>query len=502
MYKITIAILIFSCAMFLSACSSHNDCLFDDDTAIQTSIIQDDEHVEPIRITIEQEEYRIQDMSVYDPAFSAFIAQAANELRSNFDFHVDVTTLVLDIQSNSIVASYGDIDRYGLAAHALWPVSSALMFDVYDISVYDEFINVPFVLESGETVRSAISLWSDEYYVGDISFMQGIFDGNQSLFFHALENKDLNIFFDALKKLNLSQFEDTPSRDSLFEYMTIVQGNFLINPREFALLYASLANGGRLFSDIDANDYVQAFSESSLGQTGQILDGLLNAIDNNWVILEQVWDRQLFSDFERNVLGTTVSYITELTHEDIFSGAWFIGIYPADSPRYIIVINASHSGRYFMQDFPGYQNRRPVGMHTVSNVAYEIYEYMQLRDLDEDLGEGIPTDFLPRIEDINILLNGEFEGFLYVGRDTCHVCLVFNVYLYEIYSSANELSIYFFDTDYWREHEYFNVVLERFHTSNVPALVHMIDEDSFYTFLPNILTISEERELLNQFFEL
>ena len=108
-------------------------------------------------------------------------------------------------------------------------------------------------------------------------------------------------------------------------------------------------------------------------------------------------------------------------------------------------------------------------------------------------------DFLTLIEDISLLTEGGFIGYLYFGRDTCPFCLQFNELLREVYINRPNLIVYKFDTDFWRHHEDFNVVLDIFNITRVPTLLRVYDTGEFEKFGANEPAHTGSIELLSDF---
>lgn len=80
-------------------------------------------------------------------------------------------------------------------------------------------------------------------------------------------------------------------------------------------------------------------------------------------------------------------------------------------------------------------------------------------------------DFTKKIEDINLLLDNSISGFVYVGRDTCPTCLKLNIAILEKVQNDNKLEIYKFDTDFWREDEAYQTVIDKYSIAEVPLLI-------------------------------
>lgn len=98
---------------------------------------------------------------------------------------------------------------------------------------------------------------------------------------------------------------------------------------------------------------------------------------------------------------------------------------------------------------------------------------------EEQNVEEVNDYFTTKINDINKLINDEITGYVYFGRDTCRVCLYLNTFLEKEYNENSDLLIYKFDTDYWRDNENFQNVLDKYSVSTVPTLIK-INKDKTY----------------------
>lgn len=107
------------------------------------------------------------------------------------------------------------------------------------------------------------------------------------------------------------------------------------------------------------------------------------------------------------------------------------------------------------------------------------YSNNNLLDYEDVNISVVSNDFLPQIQDINTLLNGDFTGFVYIGRDSCPFCLEFNSILKEFYLNDDEIKIYKFDTDFWREDYMFNKVLTNYNINSVPSLLRIDNNGEF-----------------------
>lgn len=102
-----------------------------------------------------------------------------------------------------------------------------------------------------------------------------------------------------------------------------------------------------------------------------------------------------------------------------------------------------------------------------------------LAEASEDF---IYDDFSQKIENINELVNNEITGLVYVGRDTCINCLKFNEILREETNTNPSIKIYKFDTDFWREDDMFQYVLDKYEITQIPVLLK-INETTYEKFV-------------------
>ncbi|SQC85168.1 copper amine oxidase-like protein [Clostridium perfringens] len=104
--------------------------------------------------------------------------------------------------------------------------------------------------------------------------------------------------------------------------------------------------------------------------------------------------------------------------------------------------------------------------------------YLKKESLND---KEVYDSFTNKITDINQLINNELSGYIYFGRDTCPNCLKFNEFLKEEYIQKEDLLIYKFDTDYWRNDENFTTVLDNYKISSIPTLILINNDKSYET---------------------
>lgn len=113
--------------------------------------------------------------------------------------------------------------------------------------------------------------------------------------------------------------------------------------------------------------------------------------------------------------------------------------------------------------------------------------------------EIVYDNFTVQMEDINCLVEGDFCGYIYFGRDTCPNCLDFNAVLKNIVATENRIVIYKFDTDRWRQNENFQAILDKFSVLQIPALVRIDDDASVHSLTLEGQTIREMETNLRAF---
>ena len=77
------------------------------------------------------------------------------------------------------------------------------------------------------------------------------------------------------------------------------------------------------------------------------------------------------------------------------------------------------------------------------------------------------------------VFNNEFDKFIYFGRDTCPICQIYKPNLVTVLYKKN-MQIYYFDTDYWRGKKEFNKILNRYKVNEIPSLIFIKKDGTFY----------------------
>lgn len=120
-------------------------------------------------------------------------------------------------------------------------------------------------------------------------------------------------------------------------------------------------------------------------------------------------------------------------------------------------------------------------------------------ELDEEIVEEVYDTFTIKIDDISKLINNEIQGYVYIGRETCPICLYFNKYLKYEYNKNNELKIYKFDTDFWRDNEKFENILDKYNILSIPTLIKIDSSGNYKTFKCDSENEKDIQEALNNF---
>jgi len=295
-------------------------------------------------------------------AVSDLVQQHVENFKSDYDFEINLSALILNVENNETIAYLGDINRFAETHYAFWPISAAILINEHGLDINTEFENVPYIFENNTRLLSPIELFNEDYYEGYISFKQGFLDGNNSIFFHAMAGEEWDAFFCALERMNLYKFDyipDIPYEQLPPRKLVPIGLGLYASTVEMSLMYASLINGGRLFADIGSSEYVQIFSETALTDTLAIMEHLLTALGENWNVFYHV---ECPETFKTNVIGSISTY---MSYNEI--GLWFAGFFPAESPRYVAVFNLSHSH----DNHPGF-----VTMRSFTALVYNIMSYV------------------------------------------------------------------------------------------------------------------------------
>ncbi len=131
---------------------------------------------------------------------------------------------------------------------------------------------------------------------------------------------------------------------------------------------------------------------------------------------------------------------------------------------------------------------KPAGMRN-SSVLSDATIYKQI------------DNFSIKINNIEELLDGEVTGIIYFGRDTCNFCTAFNALLVECYKEIEDLKIYKFDTDKWRNDEKYDNILRKYNVQQVPALVKIKENREISIFSTEKDTDEEIKKELLEFLE-
>ena len=431
-----------------------------------------------------------------------YLRKLAAGFRHGFVHPLDISMLILEVQGGNIVAEYGDIDRLALATHVFWPIIAGVFIENFNIDIHEEFANHVFMQESGAAFVSPLafdlSFEGVNYYTGYTTFKRAMNDSSPSSLFRLAEHLSADFLLDFVNIANLKAFEGQMAQSVLVgstsEVLNKLLAEIYLSSRELALMYASLANGGRLFEGTSQAAYVNVFSASTTEKIMEILRCQLDVLHEHWDVLALIQNELFYSDFRYNIAGTLVDNFSLSLNT---AGSWYVGLYPVHDPKFVFVVNASQDMEHF--NIAVRNQRNILTMPQVAVLAYEIYELVRLGSYF-NFPSGSSSDFITRIESIYSLLDGSFTGFLYIGRDTCEFCLIFNTFLREIYSISTGLELQMFDTDYWRENASFNSVIELFGLEGVPTMLNIAGDGTFTVFKPNVLTMQDDKSEFLSFF--
>lgn len=99
--------------------------------------------------------------------------------------------------------------------------------------------------------------------------------------------------------------------------------------------------------------------------------------------------------------------------------------------------------------------------------------------------ETVFDDFSIQIANIEDLLDDKVIGVVYFGRDTCPFCLTLNGILKAALDSTENVQVYKFDTDAWREDDRFQEALDKYMITSIPALIRINADRSVEQFVPD-----------------
>lgn len=124
----------------------------------------------------------------------------------------------------------------------------------------------------------------------------------------------------------------------------------------------------------------------------------------------------------------------------------------------------------------------------ISNLKLYIDDLIYSDFQDEEI---IIDDFSIQITNIDSLLNDEIIGVVYFGRDSCPFCSELNSIIKENVN-FNQIKIYKFDTDKWRGNDNYQIILDKYNISNVPALIKINNDLTFSNYIPDENLTDEE----------
>ena len=298
---------------------------------------------------------------------------AVKWLRAEYSHDLNISALVIDTQYNRIVMACGDIDNRAQAYHIFWPITTAIFVDALGISVHDEFPNELYYLPGDLIWRSARAwhlLFDDiNYHEGYSTLMQGFRHGDPNVFFNAAAMLDRNLLFELFGELGLGYVAQNDDISSIF-------GRFELSPVEVGLLYSMLVNGGTLYPALGPDVRLmdggrQVFSENGVSQAMEVLHSHLVEMDEFWGIFGQIRDREYFDEFKGSVIGQTNDFMTLNGPNGDVAGSWFVGLYPAEAPRFVTVISLLYDLDYQNQRWN--QGITRSSMTDLAAIMYEMF---------------------------------------------------------------------------------------------------------------------------------
>ena len=291
---------------------------------------------------------------------------AAARLSAEYSHDLNISVLVIDTENNGVVLSVGDIDKRNSAYHIFWPITTAIFADALGISVHDEFPNDLYYLPGDLIWRSAQAwhlLFEDiNYHEGYSTLMQSFRNGDPNVFFNASAMHDRDLLFELFSELGLDHVEPNDDISSIF-------GRFELSSVEIGLLYSMLINGGNLYPALGIDSGRQVFSENAINQAMEVLDSHLAEMDEFWGVFGQIRGSAHFEEFAGSVIGKTNDFMTiGGPHGDV-AGSWFVGLYPAEAPRFVTVISLSYDLHYQNQRW-----ERGITRSSMTDLAAIMYE--------------------------------------------------------------------------------------------------------------------------------
>ena len=141
---------------------------------------------------------------------------------------------------------------------------------------------------------------------------------------------------------------------------------------------------------------------------------------------------------------------------------------------------------------------------TGCNVGYDSIEVSNKNDLMGNVKNASITenvvldDFSVNISDIEDLKKYDVTGIIYFGRDTCPNCINLNPLIKKVLERNDSFVLYKFDTDVWRAHPDFEIVLNQYKVDEIPAIVKVNENKQIEKM---VIVGLEEDELLVELYD-
>ncbi len=298
----------------------------------------------------------------YQKSLNMKISEEINTIQDNYNYNLDFSVLVLDIQNNELISSYGDIDKYIVSDNIFKPISTAILFNEYGITRNDIIESEPYKLQEGHVV---VSVKEPTILKENYTFEQGFIDMNNSIFFHALDGKDLDKFYNKLNQLNLNELDIRYDNGADIVSNEVLGYNLNISQRELALIYSSFFNGGKLYNDIGNSNYIEVFDNDTGFEMLILLNEALSQWNSEYNLLEYV------ENIKYDISGM-YSFMSTTQDFDEYT-LWFAGAYPTQNPQFMTILNVSFENTIESNDNMIKTKNILPAIHNIINYSVDNY---------------------------------------------------------------------------------------------------------------------------------